>query len=84
MPNPDFPGKQKLLLLFMRWSDVNDTRGRGARGCAIQNEQANDSEKRKGRSGRGGLPAKHQRQVRAWLDNNRDFALRKWREIAEA
>ena len=32
----------------------------------------------------GDLPAKYQRQVRAWLDDNREFALRKWREIAEA
>ena len=32
----------------------------------------------------GDLPTKSRRKLRKWLDEIRDFALRKWREIAEA
>ena len=30
------------------------------------------------------LPTKDQRKVRDWLNDNREFAAQKWREIAEA
>ena len=32
----------------------------------------------------GNLPTRSQRKVRKWLDDNRDFAARQWREITEA
>jgi len=32
----------------------------------------------------GNLPTKSQRKVRKWLDDNRDFAARQWREITKA
>ena len=32
----------------------------------------------------GDLPPTTARRVRRWLDANREFAFRKWREIAEA
>lgn len=32
----------------------------------------------------GALPKNSQRRVREWLDDNREFAARMWREITEA
>ena len=32
----------------------------------------------------GDLPTKDQRKVRDWLNDNREIAAQKWREIAEA
>ena len=31
----------------------------------------------------GDLPTKNQRKVRRWLDDNRDFAAQKWRELTQ-
>jgi hypothetical protein len=31
----------------------------------------------------GDLPTKDQRKVRRWLDDNRDFAAQKWRELTQ-